>query len=294
MTIAKKQMRIGDRVIAWPLLVPYLFIFVTFLALPVIWSFYLSLNSGGLISGMKFTGFSNYLNVWKDPIFVKTIRNTAYYVLLIVPTVMVFSLFMAVLINKMKVFQNFVKICIFLPLVSSVVPLCLTWVPLLVPGESGALNFFLKAVFGIPPQNWLGTARLAIPSIALFEFWRGFGNWTIIFLGGLAAIPESYYEAAKIDGANELQMFYYITVPQLRPTFVFLTVMGFIWNFQIFDAIYMLTRGGPGYESYTMVWYVYRNSFLYDNVGSAATMGMILLVIIGVLAFLAIRILERD
>lgn len=293
MIVAKKRAHLND-VIAWPLLAPYLIVFTVFLALPVLWSFYLSLNSGGLLSGTKFTGFSNYVEVWKDPIFVKTIKNTAYYVVLIVPSVMVFSLFMAVLINKMKVMQNFVKVCIFLPLISSVVPLCLTWVPLLVPGEAGAINFFLKTLFGILPQNWLGMAKLAIPTVAIFEFWRGFGNWTIIFLGGLAAIPETYYEAARIDGANELQMFYFITIPQLRPTFVFLTVMGFIWNFQIFDAIFMLTRGGPGYASYTMVWYVYRNSFLYDNVGFAATMGMILLVIIGVLAFLAIRILERD
>jgi multiple sugar transport system permease protein len=278
----------------WQLMIPYVVVFVIFLALPVIWSFYLSLQKGGLMSGMHFVGLSNYVNVWKDAIFVKTIKNTAYYVIIIVPTVMIFSLILAVLINKMKRFQNFVKVCIFLPLISSVVPLCLAWVPLLVPGENGALNFFLKTLFHIPPQNWLGTAKLAIPTIAIFEFWRGFGNWTIIFLGGLAAISEDYYEAARIDGANEAQMFWFITIPLLRPTFVFLTVMGFIWNFQIFDAIYMLTRGGPGYESYTMVWYVYRNAFLYDNIGFAATMGVILLAIIGILGYLAIRILERD
>ena len=295
MTQAQKRHTLyGSKVTAYPLMIPYLLFFIVFLAVPVVWSFYLSLQKGGLLEGMVYNGFNNYLTVWQDEIFVKTIKNTAYYVVLIVPSVMIFSLLLAVLINKMKYMQNFVKVCIFLPLMSPVVPLCLIWIPLLVPGESGVLNFFMKALFQIPPQNWLGSAKLAIPTVAIFEFWRGFGMWTMIFLGGLAAIPNDYYEAAKIDGANEARMFLHITIPLLRPTFIFLTIMGFIWNFQLFDAIYMLTRGGPGYESYTMVWYVYRNAFLYDNVGQAATMGIILLIIIGVFAYLAMRILGRD
>ena len=290
----RKQKVVRTKVFAWPLLVPYLIVYIVFLAIPVFWSFYLSLQEGGLLTGMRFIGFDNFINVWKDEIYVTTIKNTAYYVILIVPTVMAFSLFLAVLISKMSRFQNFVKVCIFLPLISSVVPLTLAWVPLLVPGKSGALNWFLNTLFHIPPQNWLGSSKLAIPTVAIFEFWRGFGLWTIIFLGGLFSIPEDYYEAAKIDGANGIQIFIHITIPLLRPIFVFLTVMGFIWNFQIFDAIFMLTHGGPGYSSHTMVWYVYRNAFLYENIGYAATMGITLLIIISILGYMATRILESD
>jgi len=275
------------------LLIPYLSFYFLFLLLPIIWTFLLSLQKGGLLTGLKYTGLTNYFEVWKDQVFVKTIKNTVYYVVLIIPSVMFFSLCLAVVINKMRRFHNLVKACIFSPLVCPIVPLCIAWIPLLVPGTKGAFNYFLKIFFNIPPQNWLGSAKLAIPTIAIFEFWRGFGFWTIIFLGGLASIPEELYEAAKVDGATEIRQFFHITIPLLRPTFVFLTVMGFVWNFQIFDAVYMLTRGGPGFESYTMVWYVYKNAFLYENVGYAATMGIVLLIIIGLLAFVVRKLLEK-
>ena len=274
------------------LLIFYLIFFIVFLAVPAVWTFILSLQKGGLLTGLSFIGFKNYLTIWKDKIFIETIINTFYYVILIVPSVMVFSLVLAVIISKMRKFQNFVKICIFLPLLSSVTPLSLMWKVFLVP--QGAINYLLGILFGIPPLNWLGNPKLVIFSIAIFEFWRGFGFWTIIFLAGIASIPEEIYEASSIDGASSFLQFFKITIPLLRPTFVFLAVMGFIWNFQIFDAIFMLTNGGPGYASHTMVWYVYKNAFLYEGVGKAATMGVILMAIITILSLLAKRTVGRE
>ena len=283
----------GRQVRAWPLAVPFLVAYTLFLAVPVAVTTGLSLFSGGLLNGFKFVGLQNYVTAWSDPVFMQTIENTAFYVVLIIPSVMALSLCTAVLLNSMTRFQNLVKVCIFLPLVSSVVPLATAWVPILIPGNNGVLNFMISGI-GLPPQNWLGFSRLVIPSIALFELWRGFGLWTIIFASGLASIPEDLYEAARVDGASSLQGFIHITIPLLRPTFVFLMVMGFIWNFQLFDAIYVLTGGGPGYSSYTMAWYVYQNAFLYDQVGIAATMGVILLVITAFFALFAVRILREE
>lgn len=283
----------GVRIRAWPLATPYLVAFAIFLAIPVVSTFALSLQRGGLISGMEFIGPQNYVDAWTDEVFVKTIGNTTLYVALVVPTVLVLSLLLASLITSMRRFQNIVKIAIFLPLVASVVPLAEAWVPLLAPGKAGFANWFI-GLFGLPPQNWLGNPQLAIPSIAIFELWRGFGMWTVVFIGALGAIPRELYEAAHVDGAGVVQRFRHITVPMLRPTFVFLVVMGLIWNFQIFDAVYVLTQGGPGYSSYTMTWYVYRNAFVFDELGLAATMGVILLFVIGGLAALALRLLRDE
>lgn len=283
----------GQRLQALPLAAPYLVAFATFLALPVVWTFVLSLQRGGLVSGLEYVGLQNYVEAWSDEVFVKTIGNTALYVALVVPTVLVGSLLLASLITSMRRFQNLVKVLIFLPLVSSVVPLANAWVPLLAPGEAGFVNYVVGLV-GVPPQNWLGNPQLAIPAIALFELWRGFGMWTVIFIGALGAIPRELYEAAHVDGAGVRQRFRHVTIPMLRPTFVFLVVMGLIWNFQIFDAVYVLTQGGPGYSSYTMAWYVYRNAFLFDQLGLAATMGVILLAIIGAFAAIALRLLRDE
>jgi len=290
MNIKRKKIKINESLV---LLYPYLIFYLIFMIIPVFWTFYLAFQKGGFITGFEYVGIDNFINAWKDQIFLKTIRNTGYYVILIIPSVMVFSLFLAVLINKMKKFQNFVKACIFLPLVSSVVPLAKAWEQIFATGEEGLFNYFINLLFRIPPQNWLSSSKLIIPAITIFEFWRGFGFWTIIFLGGLSSISKTYYEAAEIDGASTWRQFLYITVPLLKPTFIFLTIMGFVWNFQLFDVIYVLTFGGPAYSSYTMVFYTYSNAFLYEKVGMAATMGIILMAIILILTILSRRVLER-
>lgn len=289
-TNKRKRFKIGE---SFSLSYPYLIFYSIFMIVPVIWTFYLAFQKGGFATGFEYIGIKNFVNAWKDQVFVRTIINTAYYVVLVIPTVMVISLFMAVLINKMKRFQNFVKACIFLPLVSSVVPLAKAWEQIFRSGKDGMFNYILNLFFKIPPQNWLSSSKLVIPAITIFELWRGFGFWTIIFLGGLSSISKTYYEAAEIDGASGWRQFLHITVPLLRPTFIFLTIMGFVWNFQLFDVIYVLTFGGPAYSSYTMVFYTYSNAFLYEKVGLAATMGIILMAIILTLTILSRRVLER-
>ncbi|HSV30542.1 MAG TPA: sugar ABC transporter permease [Atribacteraceae bacterium] len=275
----------------FPFLLPFLVFYVLFMAIPVLWSFSLSFQQGGLLGGTSYVGFQNYRTVWSDQLFRISLQNTAYYTVLVIPIIMLFSLFLAILINQMERFQNFVKACIFLPLLSSAVPLAIVWKVLFTPGREGPLNYLVGLV-GIPPQNWLGNPSLVIPAIVLFEIWRGFGFWTLVFLGGLETIPQPLYEAARIDGAGVWSSFRHITVPLLKPTFLFLTVMGIIWNFQLFDAVFMLTYGGPGRTSYSIVWYIYRNAFHFENLGYAATMGILLLLIILVLTTFLRRSIE--
>jgi len=272
-------------------LLPYMLFYFIFLAVPIIWSLILSFQKGGLLAGTTFVGLKNYQVVWQDKLFITALRNTAYYTILVVPSVMFFSLFLALLINQMQRFQNFVKVCIFLPLLNSAVPLAIVWKALFIPEREGPLNY-LVGLIGIPPQNWLGNPKLVIPSIVIFEIWRGYGFWTLVFLGGLSTIPQVLYEAAEIDGASPWRAFLNITLPLLRPTFLFLAVMGVIWNFQLFDAVYMLTYGGPGNASYSIVWYVYRNAFHFEKLGYAAAMGILLLSIILVLTGLQKKFIE--
>ncbi len=279
---------------AYGFLAPYILFYIIFILIPVFWSFWLTLRKGGLLSGTTFIGFNNYNKVWENEIFMRALRNTAYYTILVVPLAMISSLILALLIDKMKtIWQNVVKSALFLPMVSSVVSLSIIWKAIFIPGKDGPLNT-LVGLFGIPPQNWLGNPRLVIPSIVGFEIWRGYGFWVILFLAGLDSIPDDLFKAARVDGANAWHRLTRITLPLLRPTFLFLLVMGFIWNFQIFDAVYMLTAGGPANSSATVVWYVYRNAFHFENLGFAATMGVFLLFIILILTVIQLKYIPSE
>lgn len=279
---------------AYAFLTPYLLVYAVFLLLPVFWSLWLSLRQGGLLGGTTFIGFQNYVNVWRDPVFRAAIWNTVRYTAMVVPTAMLLSLTLALLIHQMRPFwQNVVKVSLFLPLVSSVVSLSIIWKAIFSPTREAPLNFMLGLI-GIPAQNWLGNPQLVIPAVVGFEIWRGYGFWVILFLAGLDAISLDLYDAARVDGANGRQILWRITLPLLRPTFLFLLVMGLIWNFQLFDAVYMLTGGGPANTSATVVWYVYRNAFHFENLGYAATMGILLLVVILALTLIQFRLVRSD
>ncbi len=291
-TYSRRKLR--DYLSAYLFLAPYLLVYVVFLLIPVFWSFWLSLRQGGLLAPTRFVGLNNFIAVWSDALFRTAVRNTLYYTVLVVPLAMVLSLTLAVLIHRMRpAWQTGVKVALFLPLVCSVVALSIIWSAIFSATREGPLNS-LVGLFGIPPQNWLGNPRLVIPSIVGFEIWRGYGFWVILFLAGLDAIPLELYDAANVDGASGWQTFWFITLPLLRPTILFLSVMGLIWNFQLFDAVYMLTNGGPANSSATVVWYVYRNAFHFEQLGYGATMGVLLLIVILFLTLIQFRMGRSD
>jgi ABC-type sugar transport system permease subunit len=147
---------------------------------------------------------------------------------------------------------------------------------------------------GLPPQNWLGDPKLVMPTISMLEVWRGVGFWTLLFLAALIALPRELFQAATIDGANAWQRFRHLTLPLMRPTFFFAVVMATIWNFQLFDSINILTDGGPQNASATVVWYIYKATFQFnDKVGFGAALSFVLLAFIFVLSLIEIRLLRR-
>lgn len=274
---------------AYAFLTPYLLLYAVFLLAPVFWAFGLSLQRGGLLEGTTYNGLTNYAEVWSNPFFAKALFNTGYYALLAVPGALVLSLTTALLVQPLgRRWQHFIRAALFLPLISSPIALSMIWRVLLAPGDTGPLNGLIGLI-GIPPQNWLGHPDRVIPAIAAFEVWRGYGFWVIVLMAGLDAIPQPLYEAARVDGASRWQTFSRITLPMLRPTLLFLCVMGFVWNLQLFDAVFMLTRGGPANASVSVVYYIYRGAFHFDQLGHAATMSVLLFFLVLGLTLLQMR-----
>ncbi|MFC1526042.1 carbohydrate ABC transporter permease [Candidatus Latescibacterota bacterium] len=274
---------------AYAFLAPYLALYSVFLLAPVVYGFLLSLHSGGLLEGTRYVGLANYGEVWSNPFFRIALRNTGLYAIIAVPAAMALSLGTALLVHGLaRWWQSLVRVALFLPLISSAVALSLVWRALLTPGQTGPLNWLLGLV-GLPAQNWLGHPDWVIPAIAAFQVWSGYGFWVIVFLAGLDAIPQELYEAARVDGAGRWQLFARITLPMLRPTVLFLSVMGVIWNLQLFDAVFILTHGGPANASVSVVYYIYRGAFHFDQLGHSATMSVLLFLLVMSLTVLQMR-----
>ena len=275
---------------AYGFIAPFMLLYAAFLLGPLVMAFAMSLYRGGLLFGLEYCGGCNYAEVWRNPLFAQALHNTGLYTLLVVPMVTVLSLCVALLIYRLpEGLQTFIKAALMMPLLSSAVASAIIWNALLSPAADGPLNWLI-GLMGIAPQNWLGHPHWVVPSIAVFEIWRGYGFYVLVFLAGLMAIPRDVYEAAYVDGAGGFKAFLYITLPLLRPTVLLVTVLAVIFNFQLFDAVLMLTSGGPANRSMSVVYYLYRSVFAFDNLGHAATMSVLLFLIVMALTLVQLRI----
>jgi ABC-type sugar transport system permease subunit len=276
----------------YALLTPSMAIILGFSIVPMIWSIYYSFTKGGMLGKHPFVGFENYIKAAQHPIFLLTIKNTTLYAIMTVPTVIVLALFVAIVIFQLPRMQGFFRGTVYFPLITPVVIAANIWA-YIVNRDFGPLNHILKFV-GITPIDWLGNPTWAIPAIVMMEIWRGFGFYVIILFAALQAIPKELYEAARIDGAQTWRIVRSITIPLLRPALGFCFIMATIFNFQLFDAVYVLTKGGPAWRTSTVSWYVYQQAFQSDNVGFASTMGVVLLLIILLLSLIQLRFFRSD
>lgn len=288
----RRWRKIRESAFWYLLLSPSLIIIFGFSTVPLIWSIYYSLTRGSMLGPKVFIGFQNYINAATHPIFLKTIVNTFFYAVLTVPTVIVFATVLALMLVQIPRGQAFFRNTFYFPLITPVVIAANIWA-YIVNRDFGPLNHILGWV-GIPAIDWLGDPFWAIPAIVMMEIWRGFGFYVIILFAALQAIPKDIYEAARIDGASFLRVIWSVTIPLLRPAFGFCFIMATIFNFQLFDAIYVLTKGGPAWSTATVSWYVYQQAFQADNVGFASTMGVVLLVIILTLSLIQLRFFRSD
>jgi multiple sugar transport system permease protein len=277
---------------AYGFLLPGAVFFVAFLLVPVGYLFYLTFHNGGIITPAEYVGLANWRKLWGNPLVVTAIKNTAWYCLLAIPSVFVVGMVLALCLQRIARGGSFFRSLFYVPTLTPYAVAALIWL-FVVQRDFGALNMTLN-LFGIAPRNWLGDTKLVIPSIAMLEVWRGVGFWTLLFLAALLGLPRELYQAATIDGANAWQRFLHITLPLMRPTFFFAVVMATIWNFQLFDSVSILTDGGPANASVTVVWYIYKAMFQFnDQTGFAAALSFLLLLFILLLTMVEIRLLRR-
>jgi len=264
---------------------PALALITVFFFLPVVAGMLLSLTDFdiyaiGSLDSVRFVGLGNYATLLSNPVFWKALGNTFTYVLLGGPLSVAISLGAAMLLNsKLVRFRGLFRTAYFAPVVTTLVAVAVVWRYLYHP-RVGLLNQALGAL-GIGPVDWLGDPRWAIPAIIVMAAWKNFGYNMIIFMAGLQTIPESLYEAARIDGAGWWQQLWRITLPMLRPTTVFVVLMTMIGYFQIFAEPYVMTGGGgPLNATLTIVMLMYKEGFRWWNMGTSAAAAFVLFVIV--------------
>lgn len=241
-------------------------------------------------------GIGNYVEIFQDPQFYAALKNTALYVVWVVPSSLIISLFIAILLNEIPKVRGLFRTVYFLPFVTSTVAISIVW-SWLYHSNYGLINYILGWV-GLDPINWLNSSEMAMPAVIIMAIWKGLGFNILLLLVGLGNINDNYYKAAKVDGANAWQRFRRITLPLLRPTIFLLTVISVINGFKVFDEVFALFNGrpGPAGSATTLVYYLYRKFYEQYDYGMAAATGIVLfgiVLILTVIQFFGNRYFEK-
>jgi len=282
---------------AWSFVLPFAAMIAVFVAGPVLASLAMSftdIRSADVRDplGVDLVGFANYAKLFSDELFGRAVGNTAIVVLAGVPLTLALGLAAAIGVNSgLTRFRSVFRVGYYLPVVTSIVAVAVVWRFLLQP-ESGLVNSLLRLA-GIDGPNWLASTTLALPSIIAMIVWRGLGFQMIIFLAGLQAIPRELYEAAKVDGAGPWRQFLHVTLPSLRPTLLFASVVGMIGLLFVFEEPFVMTRGGPLDATTTVSFQIY-SQFGFGNYGYAAAMSYALFLAVVLLSILQFRLLRSD
>ena len=254
-------------------------VIAVFVLAPCLWAIALSFYKSDGITPSIFIGLKNYGKMLDDSVVWISFRNTFYYVAGTVPVSIVLSFYIAVILNE-KWFRgrSLMRTIYFLPVVVAMVAVAFVWQWLYNP-SFGIINRLMQLV-GLPPQIWLGDPWLAMPCIILVSIWKGLGFFVIIYLAGLQGIPSMYYEAASLDGANRWQQIRHVTWPLLFPTTCFLTIMGVIGGFQVFEQVYVMTRGGPVNATRVVLYYLWEKGFVSLELGYASAIAVLLFIVV--------------
>jgi multiple sugar transport system permease protein len=277
-------MQSGNTKTAYFFLAPAVGAIFVFFFIPVLAAFLISFTDFdiytlGDFSTLRFVGFDNYLNLFKDDLFWTALKNTFYFVIVAGPLSIMISLGAALLLSsKLVRFKSIFRLSYFIPVVTTLVAVAIVW-RFIYHHNFGIMNYFI-GFFGIDPIDWLGDPFWAMPSIILMAVWKNFGYNMIIFIAGLQNIPEELYEAANIEGANAWQKFKSITIPMLAPTTVFISIITMIGFFQLFAEPYVMTQGGPLNSTLSIVQYMYQEGFRWWNMGYSASIAFVLFFII--------------
>lgn len=239
----------------------------------------------------SFNGLDNYVKLFNEPVFYKVMFNTFMYLVIAVPFLVVFPLFIAILINQKIRGITLYKILIYLPVIVSIVvaAIAFKW---LYAGQ-GVLNYLLS-LFHIEPIGWLVDTKWALFSVAVVTIWKGVGYYMMIYLASLMSVPQDLYEAADIDGANFLQKHLTVTIPHIMPTIALVSTISTISAMKVFAEIYVMTKGGPLDSSKTIVYYIYERAFENLDLGYASALAVVLLVVVMLFSLINILCFEKN
>ena len=272
-----------DSFAAWLFLAPALILLGVFLFYPIAYLLYLSFTTDSFtVEGIRWVGFRNYLRLFTDADFWQVIGNTIYFAIATVIPTIIIPLGLATILNQSIALRGFFRTAYFIPSVTSLVAVGLGFRWLF--QTQGPVNDLLITI-GLNPIPWLSSTVWAMPVIVLLSTWKQIGFNLVVFLGGLQTIPQSQYEAAELDGANGWAKFWYITLPELRPTIVFATITTTIFTLRSFEQVYIITGGGPLNSTNLLVYYIYEQAFARFEFGYAAAAATILLMITGIFVY---------
>ena len=280
------------------ILEPYLMIFpamvflMIFSLYPLVNLVHLSFTNWKIITpNFKYVGFSNYEVLFSNPDFLKTIMNSGIYTLSMVALLIVLSLIVAVWLNKSSRFDRFVQSAMFTPHIISLVSVSMVWMWLM-DSRTGFLNSVLNLA-GLPALKWLDSKDTAMLSIILVSVWKSLGYYTLVIIASLKSIPESIYEAAALDNAGRIKVFFKITLPMLSPQLFFLLVVITMGSFKVFDTVRIMTGGGPAGATEVMATYIYETAFNNMRTGMASAAGTVLLAILMIMTALYFKTLSK-
>lgn len=270
--------RIRENVAAWTMLAPNLTLVTVFLLVPLVMAVVLSFQYSTGLGSPSWAGLANYRQLLDDPVFWRTVLNTAVFCVATVPVEMAVGLGLALLFNSVMPARPLWRTLVYLPMVISGVATALVGT-LMFDENIGLLNKLLGTL-GIDGLPWQTDGTAAMVSVVLITLWLRVGFNMVLYLAGLQGISPELYEAARVEGASYWQQLRNITVPMLGPSTFFLLIMNVIYSFQVFDTVFVMTLGGPGHSTDVMITYAYRNGFEGRQQGYAAAIGIVLYVLV--------------
>ena len=288
------RLRLSTReaIAAYLFLAPFFIFFFIFVVRAVVQSVSMSFYDWQILKPVHtYVGLANYQELFGDYVWWIAVKNTIIFTIITVVGTIVVALLAAVAVTQNVKGAGMFRVLLYMPQLLSIGVVGLTWSWLL-NTQFGAINYLLSFL-GIQPINWLGDANLVLPALSLTTIWWGFGFPMLIFIAGLQGIPEQLYEAARIDGADGTQLFFHITLPLLRPTLLFVSVTSFIAQFQVFGQPFIMTSGGPGRASYTVIYYLYQIAWNSFRMGYGTAVAVVLALIMAIFTAFQFRLLGQ-
>ncbi len=283
----KMNKQLKTDITGYTFILPNILGFLVFTLFPIVFSFIISFTDWDYTKGLgnwNFNWGANFVEMWKDKWFTSSLINTALYAIAVVPVTVFAAMVIAVIIDKFCFAKTPLRLAMFMPYISNIVAVAIVWVMMYSPW--GPFTQLVKHLGVENPPQWLGDYNWALIAIIIMSIWSGVGYAVMIYTSAIQALPQDVYEAADVDGANQITKFFKLTVPFLSPTTFFLVITSLISSFQVFAQIQIMTRGGPGTSTHVLVYYIYTSAFSFYRMGYAASMSWVLFIILFIITII--------